>query len=57
MSINLHPDIETFIREQVGTNGFRSPDEVVTEALYQLWQRTQEDETGSRAVASPDSRH
>ena len=57
MAINLHPDIESFIREQVGTNGFHSPEEVVTEALYQLWQRTQADETGNSAVASPDSRH
>ena len=57
MPIILHPDIETFIREQVGTNGFRSPDEVVTEALYQFWQRAQTDETGSSAVASPDSYH
>jgi Arc/MetJ-type ribon-helix-helix transcriptional regulator len=57
MAINLHPDIESFVREQVGTNGFRSPDEVVTEALYQFWQRTEADETENSAVASPGSRH
>ena len=57
MPIILHPDLETFIREQVGTNGFRSPDEVVTEALYQFWQRAQADETGNSTVASPESRH
>jgi Arc/MetJ-type ribon-helix-helix transcriptional regulator len=57
MDIPLHPDLETFIREQVGTNGFRSPDEVITEALFLFWQRTQADETGSSAVASPESRH
>jgi Arc/MetJ-type ribon-helix-helix transcriptional regulator len=57
MAIILHPDIETFIREQVGTNGFRTPDEVVTEALYQFWQRTQADETGNSTVALAGSRH
>ena len=34
MYIVLHTDLVTFIREQVGTNGFRSPDEVITEALF-----------------------
>jgi Arc/MetJ-type ribon-helix-helix transcriptional regulator len=56
MLINLHPDIETFICEQVGTNGFRSPDEVITEALYLFWQSSQAD-TESSARASLGSPH
>jgi Arc/MetJ-type ribon-helix-helix transcriptional regulator len=39
MDISLHPDLERFIREQVSTEGYRSPGEVVTEALFLLWQR------------------
>jgi putative addiction module CopG family antidote len=36
MNIELHPDIETFIGEQVRAGEYRSPDEVVTEALFLL---------------------
>ena len=39
MEIRLHPDIERFLREQVGVGGYGSPGEVVTESLFLLWQR------------------
>jgi Arc/MetJ-type ribon-helix-helix transcriptional regulator len=44
MPIILHPDIEKFIGEQLRGGNYRSPDEVVTEALFLLWQRDQADE-------------
>lgn len=42
MRIDLHPDIEKFIGEQVRVGKYRTPDEVVTEALFLLWQRQEE---------------
>jgi Arc/MetJ-type ribon-helix-helix transcriptional regulator len=42
MNLQLHPDLETFIREQLTDSSYRSPEEVVTEALYVLWERDQE---------------
>ena len=39
MRIRLHPDVESFVREQVSPEGYASPAEVVTEALFLLWQR------------------
>jgi Arc/MetJ-type ribon-helix-helix transcriptional regulator len=41
MDIPLHPDIERFLLEQLATGDYVSPDEVVTEALFLLWQREQ----------------
>ena len=37
-----HPDIEKFIGEQVRAGDYSSPDEVVTDALFLLWQRQQD---------------
>lgn len=39
MEIPLHPDIERFLREQVGAGDYRCAAEVVTEALFLLWLR------------------
>ena len=47
MDINLHTDIERFIREQVSSGGYASPEEVVTEALFLLWQRDLRSPPGS----------
>ncbi len=59
MQIQLHPDIETFIGEQVRAGEYRSPDEVVTEALFLLWQHQQEqtDDAISTAGTPAGSRH
>ena len=51
-----HPDIEQFVWDQIRADGYRSPDEVVTEALFLLWQRDQANE-GGPAATSPDGRH
>lgn len=39
MEATIHPDLVDFIREQVDSGQYRSPDEVLTEALFLLWQR------------------
>jgi putative addiction module CopG family antidote len=57
MNILLHPDIVKFIDEQVSAGGYRSPDEVVTEALFLLWQRDQAGDAPDPAGTSPDCRH
>jgi Arc/MetJ-type ribon-helix-helix transcriptional regulator len=54
MHIILHPDIEKFIDEQLRRGDYRSPDEVVTEALYLLWQRDQADDP-SHSGGTPDA--
>lgn len=41
MDMNLHPDLEAFIRDQVKQGLYPTPAEVVTEALYLLWGRTE----------------
>ncbi len=48
----LHPDIETFIGEQVRTGEYRSPDEVVTEALFLLWQKQEQQDEAAGAPPS-----
>jgi Arc/MetJ-type ribon-helix-helix transcriptional regulator len=50
MHIPLHPDIEKYIGEQVHAGEYRSPDEVVTDALFLLWQQ-QEDQAGDAGSA------
>lgn len=59
MTITLHPDMETFIGEQVSAGGYRSPDEVVTDALFLLWQRQQDqaDDAAGTRVNPADGRH
>jgi hypothetical protein len=57
MYIFLHPDLEKCIRDLVHPDGYRSPDEVVTEALFLLWQRDQADDAGSQAGTCLDGRH
>ena len=54
MMLALHPDLEKFIGELVVAGAYRSPDEVVTEALFLLWQR---DEADSGTVTAQDCRH
>ncbi len=56
MIIQLHPDIEAFIGEQLRAGEYRSPDEVVTEALFLLWQRQQE-QSGEAGGVPPASSH
>ena len=41
MEINLHPDLERYIRELVDAGGYAGPDEVITEGLFLLWLRDQ----------------
>lgn len=38
MEIELHPDLERFVREMADGAEFRDEAEVVAEALYLLWQ-------------------
>jgi Arc/MetJ-type ribon-helix-helix transcriptional regulator len=51
----LHPDIEKFIGAQLEGGEFHSPDEVVTEALFRLWQR-QQDQVATHTSTPPGSR-
>ena len=41
MDVPRHPDLETFVREQVDAGHYRTSGEVLTEALFLLWGRDQ----------------
>ncbi len=48
MEVNLHPDMERLVREMADGGEFRDEAEVLTEALFLLWQRTPEAPAGTR---------
>ena len=41
MEIRLHPDIEVFVHEQIREGAYQSAEEVLTEALFFLWQQNE----------------
>jgi hypothetical protein len=47
MNVLIHDDLGTLILERVNAGLYGSPEEVLTEALYVLWER---DEAGARGA-------
>jgi Arc/MetJ-type ribon-helix-helix transcriptional regulator len=53
MPIFLHRDLEAFIHEQVRRGEYRTPEEVVNEALYLLYLRDQAEDDAGEAARPP----
>ncbi len=49
MEVKLHPDMERLVREIADGGEFRDEAEVLTEALYLLWQQLPEAPAARRA--------